>query len=400
MYGLGNTLDLWRIADLDGDGRAELVCGDRSGRRLVIASRGVFENRAPSGVTYLAEEHPQGVMATDLDGDGRQDIVVANLGSSSVSGFLNLGGGRFAPQVTIGISEKPSTVRPVDGDPRRFLVAHGGEGRLSVVSTSDWNTPQVFSIPTAADPVVLRALHHKPEEPLRLLVRSRGGAQASATFSLFEQLTGKNFLEKTFTTLLPTAFRGITAASRSGDTGSDLIFLTSDRTGKNYTLSYAGAGTDFNYRDVRPFFTFADSLSSFRAVQVADVDGDGFEDVLILGNGSAGGVKVLYGRTGGGFDSTLYRIDGLVPRAGGRVLVQDVDGDGLPDCVTMDQLSEHIRVVYGESRRRFSRPRDVVPAVGVYAFDVGSFLDANSEDLVLTNEDRGTISVFLKPFVR
>jgi hypothetical protein len=400
VCGLGNTVDLWRIADLDGDGRSELVCADRSGRRLIIGSRGDIENRAPSVAMYLAEERPQGVMATDLNGDGRQDIVVANLGSSSVSCFLNLGGGRFAPQTTIGISEKPSTVRPVEGEPRRFLVAHSGEGGISVVSTSEWNSPRVFSIPTAADPVVLRALHRKPEEPLRLLVRSRGGAQASATFSLFEQLTGRNFLERTFTTVLPTAFRGITAASLSSGKGSDLIFLTADRSGSSYALSYASAGTDFSYRDVRRFFTFTDSLTPFRAVQVADVDGDGLEDVLLVGEGVARGVGVLYARPGGGFDSTLYRIDGLVPRAGGRVLVQDVDGDNLPDCVAIDQLSQTVRVVYGGGGRQFSRPRDVASAVHVYAFDVGSFLDADSRDLVLTNEDRGTISVFLKPFAR
>jgi hypothetical protein len=400
VYGLGNTLDLWRIADLDGDGRAELVCGDRSGRRLIIASRGDIEARAPSVATYLAGERPQGVMVTDLDGDGRQDIVVANQGSSSVSCFLNLGGGHFAPQATIGIPERPSTVRAVDGEPRRFLVAHGGEGKLSVVSTGEWNAPRVFSIPTAADPVVLRALHRKPEEPLRLLVRSRGGAQASATFSLFEQLTGRNFLEKTFTTLLPTAFRGITAASFSAAKGSDLIFLTADRSGNNYTLSYASAGTDFNYRDVRPLFTFTDSLASFRAVQVADVDGDGLEDVLLLGDGSARGAGVLYARTGGGFDSTLSRIDGLVPRPGGRVLVQDVDGDNIPDFVAINNFSQTVRVVYGSGRRQFSPPRDIAPAANVFAFDVGSLLQANSHDLVIANEDRGTVSVFLNPFAR
>jgi hypothetical protein len=400
VYGVGNTLDLWQLADVDGDHQSELVCADRRGRRLLIASRGLPGSHTPLPTTYLAGEHPQGMMLADVDGDGTRDILVANQGSSSVSCFLNKGNGTFAPQVTIGTTEQPSTVRPVDGQPRRFLVAHRGEGKLSVVSATAWNAPTVFSIPTAADPIVLRALHRTREEPLRILVRSRGGAQQSATFSLFEQLTGKTFLEKTFTTVLPTAFRGIATASITEPSGTDLLFLTADRSGKKYTLSCASAGADFEYRKVQTLLAFTDSLSSFRAVQAVDLDGDGFEDILVAGNIPGKGIGVIFSQGGGIFDPTIHYIDGLLPPPAGPILVEDLDGDGIRDCLAIDQPSETIRVAYGAGGRQFSPPRDIAPATGVSSFVVGPLLNSRSVDLVLSNEERGTISILYHPFSR
>ena len=399
VYGVGNTLDLWQVADIDGDRSEELVCADRRGRRLIIASRRTSLHQPPLPATLLAGERPQGVLLDDADGDGLTDILVANQGSASVSCFLNRGSGTFAPQITIGTAEKPSTLRLVDGETRRFLVAHGGEGKLSLISTAAWNAPAVFSIPTAADPVILRALRRSREEPLRILVRSRGGAQESATFSLFEQLTGKTFLEKTFTTVLPTAFRGITTASISNGMGTDLVFLTADRAGKTYTLSCASPGEDFSYTKVQTLFTLTDSVSSPRAIRAVDLDGDGLEDLLIVGSGRAEGVGALFAQPGG-FEPAVTWIDGLLPPVPETIVVEDLNGDGHRDYLAIDQGSRTIRVAYGAGGRRFLAPRTVVSSSGASSLAVGSLVDPRLLDLVFSTEERGTVSVLFHPFVR
>jgi hypothetical protein len=398
VYGVGNSVDLWQMADVDGDRQTELVCADRRGPRLLVAFRGSSGSHTPRPTTYLTGERPQGIILADVNGDGIRDILVANQGSSSVSCFLNRGDGMFAPQVTIATADKPSMVRQVDGELRRFVLAHRGEGKLSVVSTAIWNSPAVFSIPTAAEPVVLRALHRTSEEPLRILVRSRGGAQQSATFSLFEQLTGRTFLEKTFTTVLPTAFLGITTASISDTSGTDLVFLSADRSGTKYTLSYASAGEDFGYRKVQTILGFTDSISSFRAVQTADIDGDGREDIIIVGSSPGKGIGTVLARGGGAFEPAIHWIDGLLP-ATGSILVEDLDGDGFADCLAIDH-AQQIRVEYGSRGRKFSPPRDVAVGGGVTSFAVGPLRNPGSLDLVLGNEERGTISIVYHPFAR
>ncbi len=52
--------------------------------------------RAQTGyLTYGAGINPSGIAAADLNGDGKPDLAVANLGSDSLSIFLNSGTNGF-----------------------------------------------------------------------------------------------------------------------------------------------------------------------------------------------------------------------------------------------------------------------------------------------------------------
>ena len=52
-----------------------------------------------SPVNYGVGKTPKSVAAADLNGDGRIDLVTANQDGASVSVLLNLGNGTFAPAV-------------------------------------------------------------------------------------------------------------------------------------------------------------------------------------------------------------------------------------------------------------------------------------------------------------
>ena len=56
---------------------------------------------------YTVGSDPQTVCSVDLDGDGDNDLAVANLGSDNVSVLLNNGDGTFAPKRGYGIVPHP-----------------------------------------------------------------------------------------------------------------------------------------------------------------------------------------------------------------------------------------------------------------------------------------------------
>jgi hypothetical protein len=97
--------------DYNGDGKADLASLDGSTFEILIGKGdGTF---APP-VTYSVGLNPVFVMQTDLNGDGKKDIIVVNQGSNDVSVLLGKGDGTFLPQKTYAAGKAPVAV--VTGD--------------------------------------------------------------------------------------------------------------------------------------------------------------------------------------------------------------------------------------------------------------------------------------------
>lgn len=113
------TLDLEGDGDLDlavlttrGTPGLSLLANDGSGAfsiQDVLVLGGSFNSLGPV---------PLSVVAADLDGDGREDLVTCNLLDRSVSVFRGLGGGAFAPETrfSAGLAPRDVLVTDVDRD--------------------------------------------------------------------------------------------------------------------------------------------------------------------------------------------------------------------------------------------------------------------------------------------
>ncbi len=142
-----------RLADLDGDGRPELLaCDMRQG--VVLTARPDQPGAEAQAIAQVP--HPDHVAVADLDGDGRKDLIVADLGEffpgdhekGAVFVLRALAGGGYAP-VTLGGFPRMADAEPadVDGDGRLDLAiaAFGwhvkGEVDLLRNRTTDWSQP-------------------------------------------------------------------------------------------------------------------------------------------------------------------------------------------------------------------------------------------------------------------
>ncbi len=128
-------------ADLDGDGDSDLAvanAGFISGNVSVLLNNG--DGQFADKVDYDAGSSPSSVFISDLDGDGDSDLAVANAGfiSGNVSVLLNNGDGQFADKVDYDAGSSPSSVfiSDLDGDGDNDLaVANAGfiSGNVSVL---------------------------------------------------------------------------------------------------------------------------------------------------------------------------------------------------------------------------------------------------------------------------
>jgi regulation of enolase protein 1 (concanavalin A-like superfamily) len=87
-----------RVDDLDGDGINDVIIGSPPfANGAVQAYRGAADGTYPELNTLATGALPMGGFVADLNGDGRKDLVVANHDGHSLSVFLNRGGFRFTP---------------------------------------------------------------------------------------------------------------------------------------------------------------------------------------------------------------------------------------------------------------------------------------------------------------
>ncbi len=120
----GNFEIFWlAVADLDGDGDSDVV-GGGSGYHGEI-----FENNGLGAFTRVRHVTLSGganaVAMGDVDNDGDMDFVTSNGGSADISVLLNDGSGVFAQPVSIASGQEPHAVHLADVN---------GDGHLDIIS--------------------------------------------------------------------------------------------------------------------------------------------------------------------------------------------------------------------------------------------------------------------------
>lgn len=133
-FAIGTNSTGTAAGDFNGDGLADVALTLFSGKDDLVA---VLLNSTPSGatapslasaLTFLVRGNPEGVAGADLNGDGRPELVVANSSANTMSVLSNqtVAGASLASsasQQTLAVGTAPAsvTVRDVHGDGRPGL---------------------------------------------------------------------------------------------------------------------------------------------------------------------------------------------------------------------------------------------------------------------------------------
>jgi hypothetical protein len=148
------------IADVDGDGKSDLVAANSA---VAATTLSVLRNTSTPGIIDLGSfaakvdfatgAAPRSVAVADVDGDARPDLVVANINSTSISVLRNtstpgiIDVASFAAKVDFATGAGPYAVAIADMD---------GDGIPEAATTNgSINTVSVFQIDFTAVPVTL-----------------------------------------------------------------------------------------------------------------------------------------------------------------------------------------------------------------------------------------------------
>jgi hypothetical protein len=327
------------VADVNGNGKPDLVVANlRSNSVSVFLGNG--DGTFKAAVNYAVGKYPQSVVVADVNGDGRPDLIVTSAsGSGSVSVLLGNGDGTFQAAQNFAVGSYPVSVAVADVN---------GDGRPDLVVANEFSSS--VSV---------------------LLGNGNGTFKAAQNFAVG---SGPDW---------------VAAADVNGDGRADLVVANEFSSSVSVLLGN-GNGT------FQSAVNFAVGKSP-RSVAVADVNGDGRPDLVVANEGSLSNpgntVSVLLGNGNGTFHSAVNFAVGSNPES---VAVADVNGDGLPDLVTANYGSGSVSVLLGNGNGTFQSARYFGAGYAPASVAVADVNGDGRPDLVTANaSNSGTVSVLL-----
>jgi hypothetical protein len=275
---------------------------------------------------------PRSVAVGDFNGDGNQDLAVANYFSANVSILLGDGAGNFSPATNFGAGLGPSsvTVGDFNGDGNQDLaVANSGSANVSIFLGDGTGH---FSAPTNLDI----------------------GSPISVAVGDF-----------------------------NGDGNQDLAVTN----GSNNVSIFLGNGDG----TFQPAVSFGAGTSP-NSVAVGDFNGDGKQDLTVANTGS-NNVSILLGNGDGTFQPAVNFAAGVQPYS---VAVGHFNGDGNQDLAVANYVSANVSILLGNGNGTFQPAVNFGAASGPQSVAVGDFNGDGNQDLAVANYGSNKVSILLR----
>jgi hypothetical protein len=332
----GGGADSVATGDFNGDGKQDVVVANDLGSNVgVLLSNG--DGAFQPEVSYATDAYPDSVVVGDFNGDGNLDLAVRSSSSFTISVLLGNGDGTFQPYTTT-----PTTAcqgRLAEGD-------FNGDGKLDLACTSS----------TANDVAIL-------------LGNGDGTFQSEVDYPAG---SGAN---------------GLAVGDFNGDGKLDLAVADVSSS----TVSILFGNGDGSFQAPVEYAT-ADTPQD--ELNTADLNGDGVLDLVVPTMNGA--VSILLGNGNGTFKlPASYSLGSQGPV--GRPTVADLNGDGKLDlAVTLGPSSSEVSILLGNGNGTFQAP--LLYATGSLPLGVAA-ADFNGDgrlDLVVADNGASTVSVLLQ----
>lgn len=403
LHGLRTAPALWSAKDVSANRRTDLVFVERGGRRLAIALDGAPLKGPPPRGAYVVGPDPGGIAIADVTRDGLPDLVVSNRGSGTVSVLVNRRNSSFEGHRQSPVADLPGQVRtitPPSGPWTTVLTAHPRGEKICLLRISPDGVSKGFvSIPTGPDPRIIGALEVSPETGTRILIQNQESSRASATFSLFEQISASTFIERSFRSGAPEGGAWVSVADYgiTGDREALVLLRMASRDSSQVALARTGEGLSVS--SVKPLVMFPDSGGGPRLLLTADLNGDDRTDLLVARrSASTPALGVALSEPQSGAIGPVRWMQGVSMGSPDLIAVVDADQDGQQDVVYYDPARRTVLALYGLGGGELSAPKAVASIASAVGLAVGPLRSDGMNDLALVDPVSGYVRIFYDPF--
>jgi hypothetical protein len=331
------------VGDLDGDGAPDLAVANYGANQASDGSVSVLLNHGDgtfaSAVRYDVFASPQNIALADLDGDGRLDVVVSNVNGTNVIVLMNAGKGTLGAPTSYAAGRYPQAIaaHDLDGDGRPDVLVVTGEGTLCVLMNAGGGRlapPVTYATGGQASSLAVGDLNEDGKADVAVSNSGNGGAPGNIGVRL--NLGGGALSDLSSYQLdKPFYAKSIAIGDMNHDGHPDLV-----AGGYAFEQGLAGRIDVFSNLGKGAFSAAVGFAASSEPVSivVADFDRDGALDVAAANYqmvGQSAAIMLLNTGDGGLGQPTSYPVG----QASMALADGDLNRDGWIDLVTADELS-------------------------------------------------------------
>jgi hypothetical protein len=372
----GSTPYSVAVADVNADGKLDVIVANTSGVGVLLGNGdGTFQ----TAVSYSSgDRSPDSVAIADVNGDGKPDLIVGNLyagngnySRGSVDVLLGIGNGTFQAAVTLdsgGVYAYSVVAADVNGDGRPDLIVTNNcadstcaTGGVAVILG---NRDGTFQLPVSygtagqnAESATVRDVNGDGKPDLVVVNQCSGGSCKDGAVAV---LLGNG--DGTFRPAISYDSGGrygtsVAASDVNGDGKPDLLITSECDNGNacaDGVVAVMLGNGDGSFQGAE---TFMPGGSWAYSVAIGDINRDGLPDLVVADQLTTGGsLSVLLGKGDGAFHKALnYPSGGPYAYS---VAISDVNGDGKPDLVVANYTAG-VGVLLGNGDGTFQPVNDL-----------------------------------------
>ncbi len=352
---------------------------------------------------YATGSSPIALALGDFNGDGLQDMVVANQSDGTISILNGAGDGTFATGTPITLPAGTSAPAPsavvtgdFDGDANLDIaVADSANSSVSILlGNGDGTFAAPLTFPAGENPVALLAKDLNGDGILDLAIVNQGTGATNGTVSIWlghADITGT--WDQTFSPMtdypvgtLPTA---IASSDFNADGRPDLAVPDfADNTVSILLQSNDGtAATQGTFAAKVDYSTGGGPAG----IVVADLNADGRPDLAVT-NQTDNSVSILLGNSDGTFNASTDFPTGTAPTG---ILAADFTGAGPLDLAVADRTDNNADILVGNGDGTFSTPIPIPTGNAPVAVASADLNGDGTQDLMTANQSSNSITVTL-----
>lgn len=315
------------------DGRSSDQVLLQGAARSATLYRGVHAPPPSDLMTLVVGPSPTGIVARDLNGDGRSDIAVTNTGGNSISLFWGTDSLTFVPHAQVELPDGPVELLAVVGvdSVLHCATTHPASRTITALEYDLRDQSSTTTTIPATGSVDLLGVFDFPSGQSTIAFQQL--SPGNGVVSLFTRLRPETYLERTLRLNAPAALLGAAAGDMDHDGTSDIImaYRPDDSSNVSAGVAFGDSTVDMDRRSLLQELPVAGA--TFARLWTGRMDKDSVEDVVIACARPQRSLFVLLGMRDSVLSAPILVDSSLRLEDRDRLMIADLDDDSLNDII-------------------------------------------------------------------